>query len=191
MASCILCSHLQISERFSKISFPGTCGFSMLRVQTERNFHSLRQFLRAKNCLKGAQQPKIYLLTSDVRSAYRRRNGRVITTLPSPSAGQTAGLPSHPHQSPACQCIIAHLRHAGRAGTPSSELSLARVDHPSAAGAIFGPPGTRRPSSSALTDNSTLSVSTPSGRCREGILNGRRDVFRSSLGPTGRGGGDF
>ena len=100
-------------------------------------------------------------------------------------------LPTHPHQSPACQCIIAHLRHAGRAGTPSSELSLARVDHPSAAGAIFGPPVTRRHSSSGLRDNSTTSVSTPSGRCREGILNGRRYVFRSSLGPAGRGGGDF
>ena len=49
----------------------------MLRVQTERNFHSLRQFLRAKNCLKGAQQPKIYLLTSDVRAAYCEDKPRV------------------------------------------------------------------------------------------------------------------
>ena len=50
----------------------------MLRVQTERNFHSLRQFLRAKNCLKGAQQPKIYLLTSGIRPACREDNPRVI-----------------------------------------------------------------------------------------------------------------
>ena len=62
---------------FEILDFGFLCGFSMLRVQTEGNFHSLRQFSAAKNCHKAAEQPKIYLLTSDVRSAYRRRNGRV------------------------------------------------------------------------------------------------------------------
>ena len=50
--------------------------FSALRTNGKK-FSFLKTILACENCLKGAQEPKIYLLTSDVRSAYRRRNGRV------------------------------------------------------------------------------------------------------------------
>ena len=56
-------------------------GFSLLRGQTEGNFHSLRQSSAAKNCHKGAQQPKIYLLTSGIRSTYRENNPRVLKMI--------------------------------------------------------------------------------------------------------------
>ena len=53
--------------KFEISSYGYMGGFSVLRVRTERNFHSLRQFLRARIALRELRSPKsTYLLPTSV-----------------------------------------------------------------------------------------------------------------------------